>query len=194
MTWASFTRVALLITFLAAVMAFSPSPPDAHAVDYDCADFSNQAQAQGYLLAGDPYGLDGDGDGVACESLPCPCSYGSPPPPAPPPVPAPVPVVPLPEEEPLQLTAYIACGLSQYAAPARECPHRGKVGAFFKSNREILYTICITFPGGRRLCAYEQLAQAGTLYVNKVTTSTTGRHKVVWFAAGQRVVRYLWRR
>ena len=38
--------------------------------DYDCADFSNQPQAQKYLLPGDPYNLDGDGDGIACETLP----------------------------------------------------------------------------------------------------------------------------
>jgi hypothetical protein len=38
-------------------------------VDYDCSDFSSQSQAQGFLLPGDPYGLDGDGDGIACESL-----------------------------------------------------------------------------------------------------------------------------
>ena len=48
----------------------------AEASDYDCSDFSTQAEAQQYLLPGDPYRLDGDGDGVACESLPCPCSAG----------------------------------------------------------------------------------------------------------------------
>jgi endonuclease YncB( thermonuclease family) len=46
----------------------------AQASDYDCSDFSTQAEAQQFLLSGDPYRLDGDGDGVACESLPCPCS------------------------------------------------------------------------------------------------------------------------
>jgi len=34
---------------------------------YDCSDFSTQAEAQGFLLPGDPYNLDPDGDGVACE-------------------------------------------------------------------------------------------------------------------------------
>ena len=50
------------------------TPTKAASQDYDCSDFSTQAQAQRYLLPGDPYRLDGDGDGVACESLPCPCS------------------------------------------------------------------------------------------------------------------------
>jgi excalibur calcium-binding domain-containing protein len=72
-------RIPLLIalTLLAtAVLAQAPTP--AQAVDYDCADFANQAEAQEYLLPGDPYRLDGDSDGVACEDLPCPCSYESP--------------------------------------------------------------------------------------------------------------------
>ena len=46
----------------------------AQASDYDCSDFSTQAEAQHSLLPGDPHRLDGDGDGVACESLPCPCA------------------------------------------------------------------------------------------------------------------------
>jgi endonuclease YncB( thermonuclease family) len=64
----------LLVTAFA-LLAFAPQ---ASARDYDCSDFSSQAQAQKFLLAGDPYGLDSDGDGVACESLPCPCSSAKP--------------------------------------------------------------------------------------------------------------------
>jgi len=58
------------------VVALFASPEKAAALDYDCADFSNQAQAQQYLLPGDPYNLDADPDGIACEALPCPCSSG----------------------------------------------------------------------------------------------------------------------
>jgi Excalibur calcium-binding domain len=177
-------RIALLTIAVAGAISLVAEPPEAHAVDYDCANFSNQAEAQGYLLAGDPYGLDGDGDGKACEDLPCPCSYGILPTPTPPPPPA---------EEPPRLRAYTACGLSQYARPARECPRRRKIGAFFESSREVVYAVCVVFPLGRRLCADEQVAQAGTLYVNKLTTNAIGRHKVIWYAAGQRLLRVLWR-
>jgi excalibur calcium-binding domain-containing protein len=77
---------------MAAVAFLAPSSAFA-ATDYDCADFANQAEAQEYLLPGDPYRLDGDDDGIACEDLPCPCSYeegggsggGGDPAPAPPP-------------------------------------------------------------------------------------------------------------
>ena len=58
------------------VVAMFASPEKAASQDYDCADFSTRAEAQQFLLPGDPYRLDGDGDGVACESLPCPCSAG----------------------------------------------------------------------------------------------------------------------
>jgi hypothetical protein len=58
---------------LVAVAAPSAS---AHRRDYDCSDFSTQAEAEEYLLPGDPYDLDADGDGIACEDLPCPCKLG----------------------------------------------------------------------------------------------------------------------
>jgi hypothetical protein len=51
------------------------SAASAHRRDYDCADFATQAEAEEYLLPGDPYNLDGDNDGIACEDNPCPCSY-----------------------------------------------------------------------------------------------------------------------
>jgi len=43
------------------------SPPEG---DLDCRDFTTQAEAQAYLLPGDPHRLDGNNDGEACEALP----------------------------------------------------------------------------------------------------------------------------
>jgi Excalibur calcium-binding domain len=166
-----------------AAAVFQPSPPAAQALDYDCADFSSQAEAQEYLLPGDPYALDGDDDGVACEALPCPCASSTPEPPPPEP----------PEEAPLQIRAYVACGLSTYARPARECPHRSKVGAFFRSSRAATYTVCVKFPRKRRHCARGE-TEAETTYVNEIETSAVGWHKVTWLVEGRRVVRWFWRR
>lgn len=67
----------MLPSMLGAVALFALAPAGAQAADLDCADFANQAEAQGYLTPGDPHRLDGDNDGVACEDLPCPCSTGS---------------------------------------------------------------------------------------------------------------------
>jgi hypothetical protein len=60
----------LLLLSLSGLSVFALAPPAASAVDYDCADFATQEEAQEYLLPGDPYGLDGDNDGIACEDLP----------------------------------------------------------------------------------------------------------------------------
>jgi hypothetical protein len=156
-------------------------------VDYDCADFSNQAEAQSYLLPGDPYRLDGDGDGIACEDLPCPCSAA-----AQPPSPAP-PAAPTPEPRP-RLRYYVACGLSPNARPAHECAHRAKVGAFLESSQPVTYTVCVHFSNRQRLCARNQHAEAEALRVNAVTTHRVGWHKVVWFVEGRRLAWTFWRR
>ncbi len=63
-----------LLLLVVAVLALDAAPASAAAKDYDCADFANQAEAEEYLLPGDPYNLDADNDGIACEDLPCPCS------------------------------------------------------------------------------------------------------------------------
>jgi excalibur calcium-binding domain-containing protein len=65
-----------VLATVAALAGIAAIPSSATAqVDYDCSDFTTQAEAEEYLLPGDPYGLDGDNDGIACEDLPCPCSY-----------------------------------------------------------------------------------------------------------------------
>src|ERR1700761_3575258 len=68
--------VALTLSACIAMTLIGVAAPSAsaHRRDYDCADFANQAEAEEYLLPGDPYDLDADGDGIACEDLPCPCS------------------------------------------------------------------------------------------------------------------------
>jgi hypothetical protein len=179
-------RLALLIALGAGIVALQPSPPTAQALDYDCADFANQAEAQEYLLPGDPYNLDGDDDGVACEDLPCPCATGAPPPPPPPEEP--------PEEVRPEYRAYVACGLSRYAKPAHECGHRSRPGAFFRSSVSTTYTVCVRFPTNRSLCARGQEAETGVTYVNKITTSITGWHRVTWFVQGRRIAWTFWRR
>jgi hypothetical protein len=77
---------------MVACLAGAPTASAARHLDYDCADFATQAEAEEYLLPGDPYNLDADNDGIACEDNPCPCSYtpggrSEPPPTADPPPP-----------------------------------------------------------------------------------------------------------
>jgi hypothetical protein len=84
---------------------------------------------------------------------------------------------------------YIACGLSRKATPATECPVGSKKGAFFKSLKaDVKYTVCVKFPKKEHLCTENpQEAEQGTLYVNKITSTTPGRHEVTWFVKGTKV-------
>lgn len=83
---------------------------------------------------------------------------------------------------------YVACGVSQNAKPSHSCPKASKKGAFFRSlSADIFYSVCVRFPTGRNLCAPRQEALQGTLYVNKITSNISGKHKVSWFVEGKRV-------
>jgi len=83
---------------------------------------------------------------------------------------------------------YVACGLSENAKPAHVCQKPRKKGAFFRSNQaDAFYTVCVKFPTKKNLCAPKQEAKQGTLYVNKITSTIPGKHKVTWFVQGKRV-------
>lgn len=84
---------------------------------------------------------------------------------------------------------YVACGLSRNAKPAHVCPIGSKKGAFFKSLKaDVKYTVCVKFPKREHLCTEKpQEAEQGTLYVNKITSTTPGRHQVTWFVKGKKV-------
>ena len=83
---------------------------------------------------------------------------------------------------------YVACGVSQKSDPSHSCSKSSKKGAFFESNNaDVFYSVCVKFPTGKNLCAKQQQATMGTLYVNKITSNIPGKHKVTWFVAGKRV-------
>ena len=85
-------------------------------------------------------------------------------------------------------THYVACGVSQNAKRAHVCQKARKKGAFFRSNNAtVFYTVCVRFPTKKNLCAPRQEAVQGTLYVNKITSTSVGRHQVTWFVKGQKV-------
>jgi hypothetical protein len=89
---------------------------------------------------------------------------------------------------------YVACGLSEHAKPAHVCQKGRKKGAFFRSNKaDVSYTVCVKFPTKKNLCAPKQKADKGTLYVNKITSTIPGPHRVTWFVRGKRVGSYVFR-
>jgi hypothetical protein len=89
---------------------------------------------------------------------------------------------------------YVGCGISRNATPSHVCPKGSKKGAFFKSlNGDVTYTVCVKFPSGKNLCAQAQKAEQGTLYVNKITSTTPGQHRVTWFVEGRKVGSFVFR-
>ena len=89
---------------------------------------------------------------------------------------------------------YVGCGISRNAKPAHACPKKAKKGAFFKSLKaEVTYTVCVRFPSGKSLCAHAQKAEKGTLYVNKITSTIPGKHRVTWFVKGKKVGSFVFR-
>jgi hypothetical protein len=89
---------------------------------------------------------------------------------------------------------YVACGVNHNAKPAHTCPNGSKKGAFFESvSAEVSYTVCVRFPSGKNLCAKAQPAEEGVLYVNKITSTIPGRHRVSWFVKGKKVGSFAFR-
>jgi hypothetical protein len=83
---------------------------------------------------------------------------------------------------------YVGCGISRNATPSHVCPKKSKKGAFFKSLKgDVNYSVCVKFPSGKNLCAQKQKAEQGTLYVNKITSTIPGKHRVTWFVEGKKV-------
>ncbi len=83
---------------------------------------------------------------------------------------------------------YVGCGVSRNATPSHVCPKGSKKGAFFKSLKaDVSYSVCVKFPSGKNLCAQAQEAEQGTLYVNKITSTIPGKHRVSWFVEGKKV-------
>ncbi len=71
--WGIFIGIIIFIGYL--ILSNSKSSRNTEYGDYDCSDFSTQAEAQEFFKAeGGPmedyHNLDRDNDGVACESLP----------------------------------------------------------------------------------------------------------------------------
>lgn len=89
---------------------------------------------------------------------------------------------------------YVGCGISKNAKPKHVCPKRTKKGAFFRSFKgDVTYTVCVRFPSRKTLCAKGQEAKKNILYVNKITSTEPGRHKVTWWVKGKKVGTFYFR-
>jgi hypothetical protein len=83
-----------------------------------------------------------------------------------------------------EYTTYVGCGRTASTPSSHECELGDPVGAFFESDEEVEYDICVEFPETELLCRDGELAQAGVLYVNGIATDQPGTHRVHWYLTG----------
>jgi hypothetical protein len=76
---------------------------------------------------------------------------------------------------------FVGCEISLSATPSESCQIGDSPGAYFESDEETEFDVCVEFPDGEVLCAEEQEAEANVLYVNEITTEIPGDHFVIWF-------------
>lgn len=83
---------------------------------------------------------------------------------------------------------FVGCDdLSESPAPSHVCQIGDFPGAYFESDVDTEYDVCVEFPTEQVLCAEEQFAEAGVLFVNSITTELAGNHFVAWFVEGVEV-------
>jgi hypothetical protein len=90
--------------------------------------------------------------------------------------------------------AYVGCSPFASAAPSHVCEVGDEPGAFFESpEAEVEYEACVTFPTADVLCAEEQPAEEGVLYVNTITSELPGDYLVNWYVEDIEVAEWAFR-
>ncbi len=83
--------------------------------------------------------------------------------------------------------AYVGCSSNADAAPSHVCQLGDRPGAFFESDTEVEYEVCVRFPDGLEICSELEPADPDVLFVNEITSDLPGTHLVTWFVAGLEV-------
>lgn len=89
---------------------------------------------------------------------------------------------------------FVGCDdLSETPVASHACVIGDFPAAYFESSEETEYEVCVEFPGGKFLCAEEQLAEAEVLYLNSITTELEGVHTVYWYVGEDEVGSFVFR-
>jgi hypothetical protein len=84
-----------------------------------------------------------------------------------------------------EIETFVGCDdLAAEPIPSHVCQIGDFPGAFFESDEDVEYEVCVEFPDGVELCSEEEFAEAGVLFVNSITTGLPGNHLVTWFVEG----------
>jgi|GEM_PF-2521297 len=66
-------------------------------------------------------------------------------------------------------------------SPSHTCEIGDIPGAYFEADVDTEYEVCVEFPNGEEICAEEQEAEGGFLYVNAIFSESEGTHFVSWY-------------
>lgn len=83
---------------------------------------------------------------------------------------------------------FVGCDdFAENPIPSHVCQVGDFPGAFFESDEETEYEVCVEFPNAEEECAEEQVAEAGVLYVNSIFSELEGTHLVSWYVGGAEI-------
>jgi hypothetical protein len=80
---------------------------------------------------------------------------------------------------------FVGCDdLEEEPVPAHVCEVGDFLGAYFASEVEVEYEVCVELPTGEELCTEEELAEAEVLYVNTLLGELEGEYLFTWYVEG----------
>jgi hypothetical protein len=89
---------------------------------------------------------------------------------------------------------FVGCNdLAEIPVPSHVCHVGDFPAAYFESDTDTEYEVCVEFPGGKEVCAEEQFAEGEALYLNSITSEIPGNHFVSWYVEGVEVGSWLFR-
>jgi hypothetical protein len=89
---------------------------------------------------------------------------------------------------------FVGCDdLAVEPIPSHTCELGDFPAAYFESSEETEYEVCVEFPNEEVLCAEGQMAEAGVLYENSITSEMEGLHLVAWFVGETEVGSFAFR-
>ena len=94
-------------------------------------------------------------------------------------------LTPLSAAQAAEYRTFVGCDdLAENPIPAHVCQVGDFPAAYFESDVETEYEICVEFPNAEVLCLEEELAEGEVLYLNSITSELPGNHVVSWYVEG----------
>lgn len=93
-----------------------------------------------------------------------------------------------------EFETFVGCDyVAEEPVPSHVCQLGDIPGAFFESNVDTKYNVCIEFPNGEEACSEGNVAEAGFLYAKSIFSNLEGEHFVTWYVEGAEIGSWLFR-